>query len=141
MNSSKRQSLCTPSLPSGLSVDIPISQLLRRKFRLPTPFQRERPSLVTDPVAYPIVRAYVDKHLDTTLKKSSNVVFSGVETILSGAEVATHVAVTRCEVGGQGRIDTEQGANVRIVEVLADVPSRISGGEDAEMIVTNFVTG
>jgi len=81
VNSSKRETVRAARLSSHMTIDVPRAQWDRRKVLSTVPIKRERPRLVSDPVAYPVICPDIDKDADPTLEQGANVVHRTVQLV------------------------------------------------------------
>ncbi len=102
------KSLGTSGLPRYFSMNDPVAELLGRKFSLATPVQSERPSFISDPVAYPIIIAHIDQNLHPTFEEGPDVFLRRVERVLRSMEITTNIVVARSEVGRHDRIHSDE---------------------------------
>ena len=105
--SSKCKPFRAPGLASDLSINRPSFKRLLTKRLFAAPFHVECPGLVTDPVANPVIRAYIYQCSYATLKKGSDVIVGCMITILSRSESLTNSVTAGAEVTYNGSIHAQ----------------------------------
>ena len=96
--SRKRQPISAPRLTNHLSIDPPFPQWLAYERLLASPGHLERPTLVSDPIAGPIICPDIDECAYATFEELSNVGIRLVERVLSASERIEDVVVAGAEV-------------------------------------------
>ena len=114
--SSKREPLRTPGLPSNLSLNKPGRKWLLTKCHFPAPLHVERPGLVTDPVANPVICAYVYQCSHVALEKGGDVVVGCVIPIFSQGESLSNIITAGAEVAREGGIHAQLFTHSRAVK-------------------------
>ena len=117
-HSSIRQTPCTPRPARPIPLNIPHPERLLSKLFFPAPVQLERPPLVPDPIADPVVCPNVDEGFDAVFEEGGDVVRGGVKRVEGGPEgEANGVGAGREGSGGEGGGDTEESTSRWEVEV------------------------
>lgn len=105
--SSKREPMRTPGLSSNLSLNQPSLKWFLTKCCFPAPLHVKRPGLVTDPVANPVICAYVYQCSYVALEKGGDVVVGCVIPIFSQGESLSNIITAGAEVARDGGIHAQ----------------------------------
>ena len=90
----EREAVRTARLANHMSVDGPLAQRERAKVPPAVPIERESPRLVSNPVAYPVIRPGVDEHADLAREQRADVVHRTVELVPSCVERLSDISRT-----------------------------------------------
>ena len=94
VDSGEREAVRTAGLAYHMPVDGPLAQRERAKVLLAVPLERESPRLVSDPVAYPVIRPGVDEHADLAREQRADVVHRTVEAVSGCVERLSDISRT-----------------------------------------------
>ena len=114
------KSFCFTRLTSYLSIDLPLSQILSNKLLLSSPFQIQRPFLVTNIIASVIIGAYVYQNSYVSLKECGNVVICRVVMVKSNGKRSVDVVARHCKIA-DAWVDAECVADRWAIQVGRDV--------------------
>jgi hypothetical protein len=89
-NRGKRQTASTPSHTSNFIADVPFPQLRARERVLACPIQRQRPPLISNPIADKIGNSGKDQRFDVMFEQCRYIVMRGVYAIHVGIETVAH---------------------------------------------------
>jgi hypothetical protein len=81
VDGSECEAMRAARLSYHMTIDVPFAQWACHKVLLTVPLERESPRLISDPVAYPVVRTSVDKDANLALEQRANVIRRTVESV------------------------------------------------------------
>jgi len=126
VDGSEREAVRTARLANHMSIDVPLAQWERAKVLLPVPLERESPRLVSNPVAYPVIRPDVDEHVHLAREQRPDVVHRTVEAVPGRVERLCDSSRTGREPFGYVLVNSEFRADIWAIKEARDVPKRES---------------
>jgi len=122
INSGECEAMRATCLSRNVSINVPSAQWKRYKVRLAVPLEFESPRLVSNPVAYPIVRPDVDEYAHSALQQRCDVVHRAVQAILRCTERRCNWFGADGESFGDVRVDAKLLIDIRAIEEARNGP-------------------